>query len=82
MDINSENKNNPNPNANPNNKCMIINNEDPEIYWNSALLIIVLILFGILMFYKISHISNNCITNYEKLSGTIDASSIFNSIKV
>jgi hypothetical protein len=78
MDINSDNDVN---NIN-NDKYMIVNNEDPEIFWNSAILIIVIILLGILMFYKLNYSTGNCVTNFDSLAGTIDANSIMSSIKL
>jgi hypothetical protein len=79
MDKTSENEEN--QNINDKNKCMVIDNEDPEVYWNSAVLIIAIILLGILMYWKI-HNSTNCVTNYGSLGGTIDSISIINSINI
>jgi len=81
MDINSDNDVN-NVNNENNSNYMIVNNEDPEIFWNSAILIIAIILLGIVMFYKVNYSTGNCVTNFDSLAGTIDANSIMNSIKI
>ena len=79
MDKNSKENNKQSDN---NANCMIVNNEDPAIYWNSAVLIIAIILLGIVMFYKLNHVSGNCVTNYNTLAGQIDPTSIMNSITI
>jgi hypothetical protein len=79
MDKTSEDEEN--QNMYDKNKCMIIDNEDPEIFWNSAILIIAIVLLGILMYWKI-HNSTNCVTNYGTLPGSIDPNSIMRSINI